>query len=245
MKAVGYTTPGPITNDGALLDFEAPTPDPGAGDLRVAIKAVSVSPVDAKVRAAAAPPPGEVRVLGFDAAGIVDAVGAAVSGFAPGDAVFYSGALDRSGCNREFHLVDARLVGRKPALLSFEQAAAMPLTAITAWELLFDRLGMTRGPSATGTLLVINGVGGVGSILADRRPPADRTYRRHGVAARDDRLVQADGRASSHRQSPTARRGAACDRHSRGGSGRQSFRLVAAQPGDGRGPRAARQARLD
>jgi zinc-binding alcohol dehydrogenase family protein len=165
MKAVGYHQAQPIANPDSLLDLDLPLPMPGPRDLRVAVRAVSVNPVDVKQRANATPPAGQPRVLGFDAAGIVDAVGAEVSLFKPGDAVFYAGAIDRSGSNSEFHLVDERIVGRKPASLDFDQAAALPLTAITAWELLFDRLGVARGAGGGQTLLVINGAGGVGSIL--------------------------------------------------------------------------------
>jgi zinc-binding alcohol dehydrogenase family protein len=164
MKAIGYRQPLPLTNPESLLDLDLPIPQPGPRDLRVAVRAVSVNPVDVKQRANAQPPAGQVRVLGFDAAGIVDAVGADVSLFKPGDAVFYAGAIDRSGSNSAFQLVDERIVGPKPASLDFDAAAALPLTAITAWELLFDRLCVARG-AAGGTLLVINGAGGVGSIL--------------------------------------------------------------------------------
>ena len=165
MKAIGYHTPLPVTNGQALVDLDLPVPEPGPHDLRVAVRAISVNPVDVKLRAAAAPADGAARVLGFDAAGVVEAVGEAVSRFKPGDAVFYAGALDRSGSNAELQLVDERLVGRMPKSLSFEEAAALPLTAVTAWELLFDRLGVMRGADTKATLLVINGAGGVGSIL--------------------------------------------------------------------------------
>ena len=165
MRAVGYHVPMPITDERSLVDFELPAPEPGPRDLRVAVRAVSVNPVDVKLRAAVAPPEGQARVLGFDASGTVEAVGGAVTRFKPGDAVFYAGALDRPGSNGELQLVDERLVGAKPASLSFEEAAALPLTALTAWELLFDRLGVARGGDAGGTLLVIGGAGGVGSIL--------------------------------------------------------------------------------
>ena len=166
MKAIGFRTPLPLSDPQSLVDLELPVPAPGPRDLRVAVRAVSVNPVDVKVRASAVPPAGEARILGFDAAGVVEAVGSEVTLFRPGDEVFYAGAIDRPGTNSELHLVDERIVGRKPATLSFTQAAALPLTAITAWELLFDRLrvpyGVKRGG---GTLLVINGAGGVGSIL--------------------------------------------------------------------------------
>jgi zinc-binding alcohol dehydrogenase family protein len=165
MKAIGYRTPLPVTDPESLVDLDLPIPQPGPRDLRVAVRAVSVNPVDVKQRANAAPPAGQARVLGFDAAGVVDAVGAEVSLFKPGDAVFYAGAINRPGSNSAFQLVDERIVGRKPASLDFDQAAALPLTAITAWELLFDRLGVVRGSAGGGTLLIVNGAGGVGSIL--------------------------------------------------------------------------------
>jgi zinc-binding alcohol dehydrogenase family protein len=166
MKAVGYRTAGAITAADALIDVELPSPEPSEHDVRVRVKAVSVNPVDVKLRAGTAPASGETRILGFDAAGIVDAVGTGVTLFRPGDEVFYAGALDRPGSNSELHLVDERLVGRKPKTLTFPQAAALPLTSITAWELLFERLGVAYGRKIhNGTLLIINGAGGVGSIL--------------------------------------------------------------------------------
>jgi NADPH2:quinone reductase len=166
MKAVGYRKSLPVSDSNSLIDVELPAPAPGPRDLRVAVKAVSVNPVDTKVRMRAAPPEGEVKVLGWDAAGIVEAVGAEVTLFRPGDEVFYAGSIARAGTNAELHLVDERIVGAKPKSLSFTQAAALPLTAITAWELLFDRLGVAAGKSSdTRRLLVIGGAGGVGSIL--------------------------------------------------------------------------------
>jgi len=166
MKAVGYRTSLPIEAADALIDFETATPEPGGRDIRVAVKAVSVNPVDTKVRRRAAPREGETRILGFDAAGIVDAVGSEVTLFKPGDEVFYAGSILRQGTNSEFHLVDERIVGRKPATLSFAQAAALPLTSITAWELLFDRFDIAPGKRFDPrTLLIIGGAGGVGSIL--------------------------------------------------------------------------------
>lgn len=166
MKAVGYYDTHPIDAADALVDLDLPTPQPGPRDLLVRVRAVSVNPVDVKLRAGAKPPPGQPRVLGFDAAGVVEAVGSHVTLFRPGDEVFYAGAIHRPGSHAEFQAVDERIVGRKPRSLSFTQAAALPLTAITAWELLFDRLGVTRAqPGLGGALLVINGAGGVGSIL--------------------------------------------------------------------------------
>ncbi len=166
MKAVGYAKPLPIADNESLVDFEAGKPEPKGRDLRVAVKAVSVNPVDTKVRKRAAPPAGAMKILGYDAAGVVDAVGPEVSLFKLGDEVFYAGSILRQGTNAEFHLVDERIVGRKPESLDFAQAAALPLTSITAWELLFDRLGATPGKSLDArTLLIVGGAGGVGSIL--------------------------------------------------------------------------------
>ncbi|MDR3467975.1 MAG: zinc-binding alcohol dehydrogenase family protein [Xanthobacteraceae bacterium] len=166
MKAVGYAKSLPIADAQSLIDFEAPTPEPKGRDLRVAVKAISVNPVDTKVRMRAAPPAGEMKILGYDAAGVVDAVGPEVTLFKPGDEVFYAGSILRPGTNAEFHLVDERIVGRKPKSLSFAQAAALPLTSITAWELLFDRLAVQPGKSIDPrSLLIVGGAGGVGSIL--------------------------------------------------------------------------------
>ncbi len=164
MKAIAYTRAGlPIDDPAALIEIDLPMPEPGPRDLRVRVQAVSVNPVDTKLRGSAQPD--GARVLGFDAAGIVDAVGAEVSLFKPGDAVWYAGAIDRPGSNAEFQLVDERIVGHRPASLDAAQAAALPLTAITAWELLFDRLRIAEGGGQGQHLLVIGAAGGVGSIL--------------------------------------------------------------------------------
>ena len=167
MKAVGYLKSLPVTASDCLTDFTAETPAPGPRDLRVAVKAVSVNPVDTKVRMRAAPADGELpKVLGYDAAGVVEAVGPAVTLFRPGDEVFYAGSIARPGTNSELHLVDERIVGKKPKSLSFTQAAALPLTSITAWEMLFDRLAVAPDKKDEDrALLVIGGGGGVGSIM--------------------------------------------------------------------------------
>ncbi len=166
MKAVGYKQPLPITNPDSLLDIEIPEPVPAARDLLVEIRAVSINPVDAKVRARSAPEPGEYKILGFDGAGVVKAIGPEVTMFHPGDEVWYSGTILRPGTNMELHLVDERIVGPKPKSLDFSQAAAMPLTTMTAWELLFDRLGVRIGKDIhAGSILIVGGSGGVGSIL--------------------------------------------------------------------------------
>jgi zinc-binding alcohol dehydrogenase family protein len=165
MKAVAYRHTGPIGREDALQDITLEMPTAEGRDLLVRINAVSVNPVDTKLRVRQEPEPGGWGVLGYDAAGVVEAVGSEVLGFEPGDPVFYAGAIDRPGTNSEFHLVDERIVGRKPSSLSDAEAAALPLTAITAWEMLFDRLDVTR-PTAQGDelILVIGGAGGVGSI---------------------------------------------------------------------------------
>jgi zinc-binding alcohol dehydrogenase family protein len=165
MKAVGYRKSLPITAEDALIDLEIERPTPTGHDLLVKVAAVSVNPVDTKVRVRAAPAEGEAKILGYDAAGTVEAVGKEVTLFKPGDEVFYAGSRARSGTNAEFHLVDERIVGPKPRSLSFGQAAAMPLTSITAWELLFDRLGVPPGKRREAALLVVGGAGGVGSML--------------------------------------------------------------------------------
>lgn len=165
MRAIGYRTPGDLDAPESLLDIDLPRPEPGPRDLLVEVRAVSVNPVDTKVRRRAGPEPGGWKVLGWDAAGVVVEVGADVSRFRPGDEVFYAGSLNRPGTNAEYHAVDARIAGRKPSTLNFAEAAALPLTAITAWETLFDRLDVRKAvPGAAPAVLVIGGGGGVGSI---------------------------------------------------------------------------------
>lgn len=162
MKAIGYHQSGGLD---ALVDIDVAMPQPGPRDLLVRVKAVSVNPVDVKTRAGSAPHDAP-RILGYDAAGVVEKVGADVTAFAPGDAVFYAGAIDRPGSDAEFHVVDERIVGAKPTSIDWADAAALPLTSLTAFELLFDRMRVPFGSfTGGGTLLVINGAGGVGSIL--------------------------------------------------------------------------------
>lgn len=163
MKAVAFQNPLPIDHADALIDVELPQPVPTQRDLLVKVAAVSVNPVDTKVRKRSQPPAGQPQVLGFDAAGVVEAVGNEVTLFKPGDKVYYAGDITRPGSNAEYQLVDERIVGRMPASIGFAEAAALPLTAITAWELLFDRLGVT--PQSQGAILVVGAAGGVGSIL--------------------------------------------------------------------------------
>lgn len=166
MRAIGYQTSLPADDSRSLSDIELPRPVPSGRDLLVEVRAVSVNPVDTKIRRNVQPEAGQWKVLGWDAAGVVAEVGPEVTGFKPGDEVFYAGALTRPGTNAEFHLVDERIVGRKPQSLNWAEAAALPLTAITAWETLFDRLEVKGRPvpGAAPALLVIGGAGGVGSI---------------------------------------------------------------------------------
>ncbi|ATU92611.1 zinc-binding alcohol dehydrogenase family protein [Phyllobacterium zundukense] len=165
MRAVAYFEPQPITAETSLVDIDLPKPEARGRDLLVDVKAISVNPVDTKIRAGVKPEPGTSKVLGWDAAGIVAAVGPEAKFFKPGDEVFYAGAVDRPGTNSEFHLVDERIVGKKPSSLDFGAAAALPLTSITAWEALFDRLHVeTPVVGAANAIVIIGGAGGVGSI---------------------------------------------------------------------------------
>ncbi|MCM2678081.1 zinc-binding alcohol dehydrogenase family protein [Echinimonas agarilytica] len=170
MKAVAFTQSLPITDSNALVDIELPQPIAMGRDLLVKVKAISVNPVDYKVRQLMPPENGTAKVLGWDAVGEVVAVGKDVIEFTPGDQVFYAGDLTRQGSNAEFQLVDERLVGSKPKNLSNDEAAALPLTTITAWELLFQHLQLVQQLPNTKSrssevLLVVGAAGGVGSIL--------------------------------------------------------------------------------
>ncbi len=166
MKAVAYQKALPIDHAEALKDVTLPDPVAKGRELLVEVRAVSANPVDVKVRASATPAPGEWKVLGWDAAGIVRAVGPEVTQFHPGDRVWYAGSITRTGSNSELQLVDERIVGKMPASLDFAAAAALPLTSLTAWEMLFDRLGIQQGAASTGkSLLIIGAAGGVGSIM--------------------------------------------------------------------------------
>jgi len=164
MKAISFTQHAlPIDNPQALIDISLPVPTPGPRDLLVEVRAVSVNPVDTKVRAGTFTK--EPKILGWDATGIVREVGSEVTLFQPGDEVFYAGSIARTGSYSEFHLVDERIVGHKPRSLSAAEAAALPLTSITAWELLFDRLGVVEGSGEGKSLLITGAAGGVGSML--------------------------------------------------------------------------------
>ena len=165
MKAVGLYKYLPIEQADALLDIEIDKPCPQARELLVKVHAVAVNPVDVKMRAPQDKVEGVPRILGWDAAGVVAEVGANATLFKLGDEVFYAGSFTQPGCNSEFHIVDERIVGAKPKSLSFTQAAALPLTSITAWEAIFDRLGIdNNGAEAGKQLLILGGAGGVGSV---------------------------------------------------------------------------------
>jgi NADPH:quinone reductase len=165
MRAVGYKQSLPIDQAESLIDLEIDKPAPQGRDLLVQVKAISVNPVDTKVRMRAAPKDGEpAKILGYDATGVVAKTGPDVSLFKPGDEVWYAGSIIRPGTNSEYHLVDERIVGVKPKSLDFAAAAALPLTSITAWEMLFDRFAVPRGGGDGKSLLIVGGGGGVGSI---------------------------------------------------------------------------------
>lgn len=198
MKAIVQAQCLPVTDPDCLVEAELPLPEPAGRDLRVRVQAVSVNPVDTKLRRHVAPPAGQPRVLGYDVAGVVDAVGPEASLFRPGDRVWYAGDRNRPGGNAEFQCVDERLVGRMPASLGFAEAAALPLTAITAWEALFDRLQLPLLPAhapadphaAPRTLLVTAAAGGVGSI-ALQLAKALAGVRVVGTASRPESRAQA------------------------------------------------------
>ncbi len=165
MKAVGFYEYLPIDHPESLLDVEVEAPTPAGRDLLVEVKAISVNPVDTKRRAAGSRPSSELKILGWDAAGLVQAVGPQAALFKPGDKVYYAGSNQRPGANSQLHLVDERIVGHKPNNLSFPEAAALPLTTITAWEAMFERMAISKSGADKGKrLLILGGAGGVGSI---------------------------------------------------------------------------------
>ncbi|GAB1463490.1 zinc-binding alcohol dehydrogenase family protein [Pedobacter sp.] len=166
MKAVGFKTSLPITSPDSFVDFELDKPSPKGHELLIKISAIAVNPVDYKIRQNSAKDTTlELpKIIGWDACGVVEAVGENVTLFKVGDEVFYAGDLNKPGCNAEFQLVDERIVGRKPKNLSNEAAAAMPLTSLTAWEILFDRIRISAEKDKGKTVLIIAGAGGVGSV---------------------------------------------------------------------------------
>lgn len=165
MKAVGYRRNLPIDHPEALEELEVPTPSPGPHDILVRVLAVSVNPVDTKIRRHRTPADGHVEVLGWDAVGIVEELGTATKRFARGDRIYYAGAINRPGSNSEFHVVDARIASLAPASLTDEEAAALPLTSLTAYELLFERLRLPKKGGQGRSLMIVGGAGGVGSML--------------------------------------------------------------------------------
>jgi NADPH2:quinone reductase len=163
MKAIGFFKVDPQTGCEVLRDIDVPKPSPTGRDLLVKIEAASVNPVDVKTRSRVPTDKKDATVLGYDAAGVVESVGDQVKFFKPGDEVFYAGTLVRPGTYAEFHLVDERIVGPKPKSLGFREAAAVPLTSITSWEMLFHRLTIPEGASGA-SVLIVGGTGGVGSM---------------------------------------------------------------------------------
>lgn len=166
MKAVGFKTSLPIAATNSFIDFETEKPSPQGHELLVKINAIAVNPVDYKIRQNAAKDTelATPKIIGWDACGVVEAVGNEVSLFAVGDEVYYAGDITKPGCNAEYQVIDERIVGKKPKSLSNEAAASMPLTALTAWEILFDRIRISAEKDKNKTLLIIAGAGGVGSI---------------------------------------------------------------------------------
>ena len=165
MKAIGYSTAGPIDSEGSFVAFEADLPTLKPRDILVQVKGISMNPVDTKVRTRASAEQGTHKVIGYDAAGSVIAMGSDVEHFQLGDQVFYAGDITRPGSNAQFQAADERIVGKKPDSLDFAEAAALPLTSITAWEMLFDSFGLREGEGSGEELLVLGAAGGVGSIL--------------------------------------------------------------------------------
>lgn len=165
MKAIGFKTSLPIEDKESFIEFEAVKPIPGAHDLLVKIDAISVNPVDFKIRQNSAKDTvlETPKIIGWDAAGIVQAVGEKVTLFEVGDPVYYAGDITKQGSNAEYQIIDERIVGRKPTLLSIEEAAVIPLTVLTAWEILFDRIRINEKDKGK-SILIIGGAGGVGSI---------------------------------------------------------------------------------
>ncbi|WP_282037246.1 zinc-binding alcohol dehydrogenase family protein [Saccharicrinis aurantiacus] len=164
MKAIGYKQAGAINALDSFILLDVEKPKLKVHDILVQVKGISVNPVDVKVRASMGPESG-AKIIGYDASGIVAEVGSAVTQYKIGDEVFYAGDITRQGTNAEYHVVDERIVGRKPKSLNFPEAAGLPLTSITAWEILFDSLKISEGGGAGESILIVGGAGGVGSIL--------------------------------------------------------------------------------
>ncbi|WP_232276687.1 zinc-binding alcohol dehydrogenase family protein [Paenibacillus sp. 481] len=198
MKAVGLHRYLPISDEDSLLDVEVAKPTPNGHDILVQVKAISVNPVDTKVRKPKDTVEQEPKILGWDVAGIVEQVGPGVTLFKSGDEVYYAGSITRAGGNSEYHLVDERIVGKKPASLDFAQAAALPLTAITAWESLYDRLGISghQDLNQQKTILMIGAAGGVGSIATQFAHLAGLTV--IGTASRPESVEWVKQQGAAH-----------------------------------------------
>lgn len=198
MKAVGLYKYLPIEDPESLLDVEVEKPVPAGRDLLVKVRAISVNPVDYKVRSPKNREEVEPKILGWDVAGVVEQVGPEVTLFRPGDEVFYAGSITRPGGNSEFHLVDERIVGMKPSKLDFAHAAALPLTSITAWEGLYDRLGISRNKDDNEgkTILIIGAAGGVGSIATQLAKYSGLTV--IGTASRPESADWVTGLGADH-----------------------------------------------
>ncbi|TWT25276.1 zinc-binding alcohol dehydrogenase family protein [Planomicrobium sp. CPCC 101110] len=196
MKAVGLYRYLPITDTESLVDVEVPKPVPQGNDLLVRVMAISVNPVDTKIRSPKERVEQEPRILGWDVAGIVEETGPDSTLFKKGDHVFYAGSVTRPGANSEYHVVDERIVGRKPETLSFAEAAALPLTAVTAWEALFDRLGIPESGNENANLLIIGAAGGVGSIAVQLAKRAGLTV--IGTASRPESTQWIKDRGADH-----------------------------------------------
>ena len=229
MRAIGYRKASPELDH--LEAFDIPRPRPEGRDLLVEVRAVSVNPVDYKVASGGGPggaasDTDAIKVVGYDAAGVVAETGSEARLFKPGDEVFYAGSVGRQGANMEFHLVDERIVGRKPRTLDFAAAAALPLTSITAWEAMFDRLDVAKPvPGAARAILILGGAGGVGSIAIQLGAAIDRSHDRGDrVAARDGAMGEGHGRAPCRRPQEAA---CATDRGARHGQSRFHLRDVA------------------
>lgn len=198
MKAVGLYRYLPIDHPESLMDIDLEKPTPSGRDLLVRVKAISVNPVDVKVRAPKERTEDSPRVLGWDVAGVVEQTGPECTLFKPGDEVYYAGSITRPGGNSEFHLVDERIAGKKPASLDFAQAAALPLTSITAWEALFDRMGISqqREDNEGKSILIIGAAGGVGSIAVQLAKYAGLTV--IGTASRPESAEWARSLGADH-----------------------------------------------
>jgi len=198
MKAIGLYRYLPIEDPESLLDIEIEKPVPGGRDLLVNVKAISVNPVDTKVRAPKNQVETSPRILGWDVAGVVEQVGPDCTLFQPGDEVYYAGSINRPGGNSEFHLVDERIVGHKPRSLDFAQSAALPLTALAAWEGLFDRLGVSQTPGENQgkSIVIIGAAGGVGSIATQLAKRAGLVV--IGTASRPESAQWAQEHGASH-----------------------------------------------